>query len=185
MDTANNTAARYSRGAIALHWIVALMIMLNFALAWISEDLSKDDRAVMLGNHKAIGIIILMLTVVGLIWRLTHKVPPLVETLKTWEAALSKVTHALIYFLMLAIPLAGWALSSAWGKGKPVSIFGLFDFPALPVGSDKPTVDMFYELHEITGTLMLVLLALHVGAALKHQFFDKDGTMRRMVPWIK
>lgn len=185
MDTATASAARYSRGAIALHWIIALMIMLNFALAWISEDLPKEDRAALLGNHKAIGITILLLTVLRIVWRLTHKAPPLVETLKTWEAALSKVTHALFYVLMLAIPLAGWALSSAWSKGKPVSMFGLFDVPALPVGSDKPTVEMFGELHENAATIMLVLLALHVGAALKHQLIDKDGTLRRMVPWIK
>jgi cytochrome b561 len=185
MDTTHISAARYSRGAIALHWIIALMIMLNFALAWISEDLPKEDRAVMLGNHKAIGITILALTVLRILWRLTHKAPPLVETLKAWEAALSKVTHALFYLLMLAIPIAGWGLSSAWGKGKPVSIFGLFDVPALPVGSDKPTVEMFGELHEVAATIMLVLLALHIGAAIKHHWIDKDGTLRRMVPWIR
>jgi cytochrome b561 len=185
MDTAPNSAARYSRGAIALHWIIALLIVLNFVVAWLSEDMPKQDAAIMMGNHKAIGITILALTVVRIAWKLTHKSPPLVETLKAWEAALAKVTHGLMYLLMLAIPLAGWGLSSAWGKGKPVSIFGMFDVPALPVGSDKPTVDMFHELHEITATLMLVLFVLHVGAALKHHLVDKDSTLRRMVPWMK
>ncbi|HQV03965.1 MULTISPECIES: cytochrome b [unclassified Novosphingobium] len=185
MDTAPNSAARYSRGAIALHWIIALLIVLNFVVAWLSEDMPKEDAAIMMGNHKAIGITILALTAVRIIWKLTHKTPPLVETLKAWEAALAKVTHGLMYLLMLAIPLAGWGLSSAWGKGKPVSMFGLFDVPALPVGSDKPTVGMFHELHEITATLMLVLFALHVGAALKHHLVDKDSTLRRMVPWMK
>jgi cytochrome b561 len=185
MDTANPSAARYSRGAIALHWIIALLIVTNFGLAWVAEDLPDEQRYALIGNHKAIGIIVLLLTGLRIIWRLTHKAPPLVDTLKAWEAALSKVTHALFYLLMLAIPLAGWGLSSAYGKGKPVSIFGLFNFPALPVASDKPTVGMFGELHEITTTIMLVLLALHVGAALKHHFIDKDGTVRRMVPWLK
>ena len=185
MDTASLPLARYSRGAIALHWIIALLIALNFGAAWIAEDMSKQDAALVMGNHKAIGITVLVLTILRIVWKLTHPAPPLIETLKAWEAALAKVVHVLFYGLMLAIPLAGWALHSAFGQGKPVSIFGLFNVPALPVGSDKPTVSMFGELHEITATLMLVLFALHIGAALKHQIVDKDGTMRRMVPWLK
>lgn len=185
MDTAPNSAARYSRGAIALHWIIALLIVLNFVVAWMAEDMPKEDMAVMMGNHKAIGISILVLTLIRIGWKLTHKAPPLIESLKAWEAALAKVTHGLMYLLMLAIPIAGWGLSSSASNGKPVSMFGLFDVPALPVGSDKPTVGMFHELHEITATLMLVLFVLHVGAALKHHLVDKDGTLRRIVPWIR
>ncbi len=185
MDTATLPLARYSRGAIALHWIIALLIALNFAAAWVAEDMPKPDAALVMANHKAIGITVLVLTVLRIVWKLAHPAPPLVETLKAWEAALAKVTHVLLYGLMLAIPLAGWGLHSAFGQGKPVSIFGLFNVPALPVGSDKPTIGMFHELHEITATLMLVLFAIHVGAALKHHFVDKDGTMRRMVPFLK
>lgn len=185
MDTAASSAARYSRGAIALHWIIALLIVLNFVVAWLAEDAPKEDAAVMMGNHKAIGITILALTVARIVWRLTHKAPPLLESLKAWEAALAKVTHGLFYLLMIAIPVAGWGLASAYGKGKPVSMFGLFDVPALPVGHDKATVGMFHDLHEVTATLMLVLFVLHVGAALKHQFLDKDGTLARMLPWAR
>ena len=185
MDTANSLNAHYSRGAIALHWIIAGLIILNFALAWVSEDLPKEDRSAIIGNHKAIGIIILVLTVVRILWRFFRKAPPLVETLKAWEAALSKVVHVLRYGLMLAIPVSGWAMSSSFGKGAPVNMFGLFGFPALPVGHDKATQGMFHEMHEITATLMLVLVIIHVGAALKHHLIDKDGTLRRMVPWMQ
>lgn len=184
MDTVTNSAARYTRGAIALHWIIAALIVLNFTLAWIAEDLPKAERGAMMGNHKAIGLIVLVLTVVRIGWRFTHKAPPLLDTLKTWEAALSKVVHALLYGLMLAIPLAGWGMASIHAKGASTSIFGLFGFPAMPIAQEKSTQDLFHELHEITATLMLVLLALHVAAALKHQLLDKDGTMRRMVPWL-
>jgi cytochrome b561 len=185
MDTTNTSAARYSRGAIALHWIIALLIATNFGLAWVAEDLPDEQKYALIGNHKAIGLIVLVLTVVRIAWRLTHKAPPLLDTLKTWEAALSKVVHVLMYGLMLAIPLAGWGMSSIYAKGAPISIFGLFGFPAMPIAHEKSTQELFYELHEITATIMLVLLALHVGGALKHQFFDKDGTMRRIVPWLK
>lgn len=181
----NASAARYSHGAIALHWIIALLIIGNFIGAWYAEDLPKPERMEVMGYHKANGLLILALTLARIGWRFSHPVPPLVETLKAWEVALAKVTHALFYVLMLAIPLAGWGLVSSAGKGAPVSFFGLFDVPALPVGADKPTIGMFHELHEVGATLMLVLFALHVVAALKHQFMDRDGTLRRMAPWVK
>lgn len=185
MDTTNISAARYSRGAVALHWIIALLIVSNFVLAWVAEDLPDEQKYALIGNHKAIGLTVLVLTVVRIFWRLTHKPPPLLETLKNWEAALSKVVHVLMYGLMLAIPLAGWGMSSIYAKGAPISMFGLFGFPAMPIAHEKSTQELFHELHEITATLMLVLLALHIGAALKHQLIDKDGTMRRMVPGLK
>ncbi|MFO1254136.1 MAG: cytochrome b [Sphingomonadaceae bacterium] len=185
METASTASARYSRGAVALHWLIALLIVLNTLAAFVSEDMSKADRAMVMGNHKAIGITILVLTLARIVWRLMHKAPPLIETLKAWEAALSRVTHAGFYFLMLALPLTGWALSSAFSQGKPVSLFGLVAVPPLPVGSDKPTVGMFHELHEIFAFVMIGLFVLHVAAALKHQWVDKDQTMRRMVPWLK
>lgn len=184
MDTARTSAARYSRGAIVLHWLIAVLIMLNFAAAWISEDMAKADRAMVMGNHKAIGITILLLTILRIVWRVAQRPPAMIETLKAWEAALAKVTHAAFYFLMLAIPLSGWAMSSAFSQGKGVSLFGLFTMPALPVAYDKPTAEMFEEMHEVFATLMLLLFALHVAGALKHHLIDKDGTLRRMVPWI-
>lgn len=180
-----DSAARYSRGAIILHWLIALLIIGNFIGAWISEDLPRDERIVMMGYHKANGVLILLLTLMRIGWRLTHRPPALVATLKAWEAALAKVTHTLFYVLMLAVPLAGLGLHSAFGKGKPVSMFGLFDFPALPVATDKATIGLFGDLHEATATAMLVLFGLHVAAALKHQFLDRDGTLARMLPFLR
>lgn len=185
MENANGSLARYSSGAIALHWLIAVLILGNFVGAWMAEDLPKPERIELMGYHKATGILILLLTVLRIVWRLVHKAPPLVETLKAWEVAVARVTHGLLYFLMLAVPFAGWGLHSSASQGKAVSMFGLFDMPALPVGSDKPTIGVFHEAHEIFATLMLVLFALHVVAALKHHFADKDGTMRRMAPWMK
>lgn len=184
----NNTAAsaaRYSQGAIVMHWLIALMIAANFVIAWSAEDLPKPERMALMNNHKALGLTILALTLLRLVWRATHTPPPLVETLKAWEAALAKVTHSLFYFLMVAIPVAGWGMISASAKGSPIPIFGMFDMPLLPVGKDKAIGDMFHESHEVLATAMLVLLGLHVLAALKHQFIDKDATARRMLPWLR
>lgn len=185
METnAASQAARYSRGAVVMHWLIAVLILMNFAIAWRAEDLPRAEAGVVMGYHKAWGITILLLTLARIAWRLGHKPPPLVESLKAWEAALAKVTHTLFYFLTLAVPLAGWGLHSSFTKGEPVSVFGLFAMPALPVPHDKPTVGMFGEAHEILGVLLLGLFVLHLAAALKHHLVDKDGTMRRIAPWI-
>lgn len=185
MEPSTTAAARYSRGAIVLHWVIAILIMLNFLGAWQAEDLPKAEAMAIMAGHKAMGITILTLSVLRLIWRLAYRPPPLIESLKAWEAAVAKVTHFAFYFLTIAVPLAGWCMHSAGSGGKPVSWFGLFDIPALPVSADKPTTGMFHEMHEIFAFAMLLLIVLHVGAALKHQFLDHDGTMRRVVPWLK
>lgn len=185
MDTTTIAAARYSRGAIALHWTIAVLIVLNIAAAWVSEGMSKADRAMVMGNHKAIGLIILALSLAMLVWRLMHKPPPLVQTLKPWEAVLAKVVHFALYALMIGLPLTGWAMVSGFSKGKPVSIFGLFDVPALPVGVEKAVIENYAGLHTLFGFAMVGLVAVHVAGALKHQFIDRDGTLRRIVPGMR
>ncbi len=180
---ASQSISRYSMGAISFHWLIAALIALNYAAAWYAEDLPKAEHMQVMGNHKAFGIVILVLTVLRIVWRLMHTPPPLLESLKSWEAALAKVTHGLLYVLMLAIPLAGWAMHSAFSGGAPVSLFGLFDFPGLPMAQDKATGGTFHDMHGLLATLMLGLVGLHVLAAFKHQLVDKDGTLRRMLPW--
>jgi len=185
MGTADTASARYSHGIIALHWILAVLILLNFVLVWVSEDLPKPQAAQLTGYHIANGMLILGLSVLRIVLRLTQPPVPFVSTLKTWETALARVVHGLFYFLMLAIPLVGWAMVSAFSGGKPVDFFGLVDLPGLPLAADKAMAGALHEVHEAFALLMLVLLALHVAAALKHRFVDRDGTMRRMAPWMK
>ncbi len=185
MEQTEATFTRYSRGAMAFHWVITLLIVSNFVLVWIAEDKPEAEEARLVGLHMATGVTILALTVLRIVWRFVNPPPPFADTLKAWEIALAKVVHGLFYFLMLAIPLAGWGMVSSFTKGGPISYFGLFDVPALPVGWDKATTDVFHESHEVLATLMLVLIAVHVAGALKHQFFDRDGSMARMAPWMR
>ena len=177
-------AARYSRGAIVLHWLIAVSIWTNIAIAWATEGLPKAERSAWMGTHQALGITILLLTLVRIGWRLTHRPPPMLATLKPWEAKLARFNQFAFYFVMLAIPLSGWAMASAFGKGRPVSMFGLFDFPALPVAGDKPTAELFEQLHGALAFAFLGLFVLHLAGALKHHLIDKDGTLRRMLPFL-
>jgi cytochrome b561 len=181
METLQNRG-RYSSVAIILHWLIAVLIILNFIGAEEAEELKGAERAWAMAGHKAFGITILVLSILRVVWRITHAPPPLPESLKSWEVALSRVVHWLFYILIIAIPLTGWAQHSAYSGGAPVSIFGLFDFPGLPLAKDKATLELFHELHETLAKLMLVLFVLHVAGALKHQFFDKVPSLRRMFP---
>ena len=106
METAGIAGARYGWGAIALHWLIAVLIGLNFAAAWAAEDQPQAIKMQIMGNHKAFGLVILVLSLARIVWRLAHRPPPLADSLKAWEAAIAKVVHSLFYFLMIAIPLS-------------------------------------------------------------------------------
>ena len=185
MDKNAPLGGRYTPVAIALHWLIAALIVLNFIAAWVAEGMPKAQSAAVMANHKAIGLTILAASVVRLVWRLMRGSPPFDERLKAWEVAVARVTHWMFYFLMVGLPLSGWALASSARAGQGVSYFGMLDIPALPVAGDKASVGMYHEFHEVFATIMLALFALHVAAALKHQFIDRDTTMARMVPWLK
>lgn len=185
MATAYPAGKRYTRGAIAFHWTIALLILLNFAAAWSADDLPRAEQQQVMNNHKAIGLLILALSVLRIVWRITHPAPPVAETLRAWEAALARVVHSLFYLLIVAIPLTGWAMVSAGAGGKPVGFFGLFDVPGLPFEANRERAGVFGEVHEMFATLTLFLLALHVAAALKHHFVDRDATLARMIPWLR
>ena len=175
--------SRYSMGAIAFHWIIAILIAVNYVSAWRAEDLPKAAAAQLMGTHKAIGITVLLLTVLRIVWRLVNRPPALSASLKPWEARFARVTHSLFYVLMITVPLAGWIMHSAFLGGASINVFDMFSYPGLPLGQNKAAADVAHELHEITATLMLALIAVHVLGALKHQWIDRDGSLGRMLPW--
>ena len=171
---------RYTDVAILLHWVIALAVIANICFALLTEDLPKPDRAEYMAWHKALGITILALTVLRLLWRLMHRPPPLPKSDPAWMNGLAHLVHGLFYVLLIALPLVVWIGVS--GGGKPVSWFGLFDIPALPIGGGKATSEAAFGAHEVMGFSMIALIVLHVGAALKHQFIDRDNLLARMRP---
>ena len=131
-------------------------------------------------THKALGITILVLTLVRIAWRLSHpKIPP-PAGMPVWQKQAARVSHLLFYGLLIGLPLGGWAASSA--GGRVVEWFGLFPLPMLPVPLDRDLAGTFMDAHELGVKVLYVLLAIHVLAALKHHFVDRDGVLRRMVP---
>jgi cytochrome b561 len=180
MGTAFDAAGltRYSRVAIALHWTIAALIIVNLAIGLLHESLLPGTIPL----HKSIGMLVLALSVVRLLWRLTHRPPPLPLTVKGWEKGLAHAVHWALYLLMILLPLSGWFFTSASPKRYPLSFFGLFPLPPLPVAQDKAVSDIVAERHEQFAWIMIALLVLHVAAALKHRFVDYDRTLDRMLP---
>ena len=173
--------SKYSKTAIALHWALAALIISNFVLASLAEDVARELRGAYMNPHKAIGISILLLSLFRLYWRIGHKPPPLPDAVSGWQAKLGKFVHVLFYFLIIAVPLSGWIMSSAHPQAPPVSYFGLFEV-TLPIGKSESLAGVGHEAHEILTKPLFILIALHILAALKHQFADRLPFIQRMLP---
>lgn len=181
----DRSRTRYSLGAIAFHWSIAALIAGNYALAWIAEDLPREQAMQMMANHKALGVTVLLLSVGRIVWRIVNRPPAFLSSLQPGVATLARLTHGLFYLLMIGVPLAGWLIHSAYTGGAPLNAFGIFDYPGLPVAKDKAGVELAAEVHEILANIMLVLIGLHVLGALKHHWLDRDGSLSRMLPWVR
>ena len=178
-----NTTLRWGSLAQLFHWLVVALIITQFVLISLAEDVPLGgEKIALILRHKSVGITILMLAVLRLTWRWLNPTPALPHTLKPYERFLARFTHAALYVLIFAIPLSGWTMSSA--RNFTVSWFGLFELPNL-VGQDKALYDALHETHEILATALIVVAVLHVLAALKHHFVLKDDVLRRMLPFTR
>lgn len=164
----------YSRVARWLHWTMGLLIIGNL-IGGLIHDVNPQ---LIIPLHKATGILLLALAVVRIVWRMINPAPPLPADMATWERATASFTHALMYALMVLIPLSGWVMSSA--SEYPISFYGLFEVPKFAVVKDSMLYNVTHEGHELLGFAMIALLLLHIGAALRHHFVLKDGLLARM-----
>jgi cytochrome b561 len=176
------TPTRYHGIAIALHWLIALLLICGFALGLYMVDLKfSPQKLSFYSYHKWIGVTVFSFALLRVLWRLTHRPPPLPASVPPWQAAASNATHLLLYVFLLAAPLSGWLYSSA--AGVPTVPFGIAALQ-LP--------DLIEKNRELAGTLKFVhlsitysfaaLVVLHVAAVFKHMLIDRDGIMRRMLP---
>lgn len=173
--------SKYSKVAVALHWTIAALIVTNFVLINMAEGLKGPARATYMIPHMGVGITILLLSLLRLFWRVGHKPPPLPEAIPGWQRSAGRFTHALFYFLIIAVPLTGWLMVSASPKSTGVPYFGLFDI-TLPTGKSEAIAGFGHEGHEILTKPLFFLILLHLLAALKHQFADRLPFLQRMWP---
>ena len=174
------TEPRYTSVAIALHWLIALMILVSFSVGLYMADLSLSPTKLRLYSwHKWAGVTIFTLVLIRCLWRLTHAAPPLTGAMPRWQRTAAQASHYLLYALMIAIPLSGWLMSSA--KGFQTVYFGVLPIPDL-LEKNKELGETLNLLHTSLNYTMIVVVIAHAAGALKHHFIDKDDILRRMLP---
>ena len=189
--TLKNSTARYGTVAMILHWLIAIAIVTLLAVGKYMAELPNSDpnKFFLFQMHKSSGLTVLVLSVARIAWRLMNVVPPPPPSMPMWQRWGASLSHLAFYFLIVVIPLSGWAAASTSSSGVPTLWFGLFEvpnFPGLPEGEAREEVhELSEEVHELLGNLMILLLLVHVGAALKHHFWDRDTVLRRMLPFTK
>lgn len=170
----------YTKVAIAMHWLIALLIFLNLGIGIFMERFPKSAPAhdVVLFYHASIGSLIFMLAVFRLVWRITHRPPALPSSIPSWQQAIAHTLHWILYSLMLLVPLTGYLHRMA--GGHPVSFFGMGFLPVL-IGKNEPLRLLTDTLHVCLVWVLGVLVAGHLGAALKHLLVNRDGVVQRML----
>lgn len=172
---------RYTRTAIGLHWLMALMLIANFSLGVFMVDIPGLTPAKLryFSWHKWAGVTILLVATVRLLWRLGHPAPALPDTMPAWEKLAARTSHALLYVLLFAVPLSGYFYTLS--AGVPVVYFGVIELPVL-IGKDPALKPVLQAVHFWLNMLLAATVALHVLAALKHRLIDHDSVLGRMLP---
>jgi cytochrome b561 len=179
MDAATDT--RYTGIAIVLHWLIALLLLGQFAFGLMLEDIPRGtpERGYYVNLHKSSGILIGILILLRLAWRLTHRPPPLPASMPTWQRQAARFSHAALYLCMLALPLSGYLASNFSKHG--IKFFNVVRWA--PWGPDDKTLyAVFNGAHHLAALLLALLVAVHVLAVAKHMLIDRDGLLLRMWP---
>lgn len=176
----STSVERYDNTAIALHWLMALLIFIAFPLGLYMSDLKLSPTKLQLFSyHKWIGVTVFVLAVIRVIWRATHRPPTLPDSMSRLQQIGSHIVHGFIYVLLFSVPVSGWLMSSA--KGFKTVWFGVLPLPDM-VSKDKELGHLLEIVHQSLNYFLLLLVVLHVAALIKHRFIDKDQILNRMLP---
>jgi cytochrome b561 len=181
-------ANKYTKIAVLLHWLIALLITFNVILGLGLHYVPDSDVRPMIDLHKSFGITVLALAFIRFFWRFTHTPPPLPADYPAWERQLAHAAHVALYGLIFALPITGWVHDSAWSAAAshPMLLYWIIPWFRLGfiTGLDPATKDMVHQLfgqvHTLLGYALYGVVGLHILGALKHQFFDKHRELQRM-----
>ena len=180
---APTTRAHYRAGPALLHWLTAALILVTVPLGALLGDMPRVQATFKYYSiHKWLGVTLFVLTCVRLVLRWRYPPPPLPVSMPVWQQRLSTLVHALLYTLLLALPLVGWVASTA--GGCPLELFTVLPQPA-PVDKSTALSELLSGVHSVLAWTLVTLLALHLAAVLKHQFFDRDHVLARMVDGLR
>jgi cytochrome b561 len=177
-------ASAYGATAIGLHWIIALLIFAAFGLGLYMTGIPGLSmlKLKLFSWHKWIGVTVFAFAVLRVLWRATHRAPAPAAGTPAWQAKAAHVAHVLLYVLILVVPITGYLYSSA--AGVPVVYLGIWPLPALIEKNDE-LKEILKLVHIWLNYLMAAIVVIHAAAALKHQFIERDGTLARMLPFLK
>lgn len=176
-------AQQYTRTAIGLHWIMAILIFATFGLGLTVSDMTFSPTALKyISYHKWLGVTVFVFAVLRVLWRLTHAAPALEDSLSRVEKFAANAAHHLLYILIFAVPLSGYFYSLA--AGFPVVYLGVLPLPVF-IEPNSELAGTLKSLHQILVYTMVAIVGLHVAGALKHYVIDRDGTLARMLPFLK
>jgi cytochrome b561 len=169
---------------------MAALIVVNVCLGFGHEPVVRPVSMQMMWFHKSIGLTVLLLAVFRLIWRLTHRIPALPDHMPAWEKWSARISHWLLYAAMIALPLVGWLMMSASPRNAPIPFWGLEapklpGFAAMDMAMRKAQAHTYGERHEQLAWILIVLVTIHVAAALRHHFWNKDFVLHHMIPAVK
>ena len=175
--------AGWTRTAIALHWLIALLMICAFGLGWVMTDIHgiTPTKLRYYSWHKWLGVTVFAFAALRVLWRATHRAPP-PPAMPAWQRQAAHGVHGLLYLLMFAVPLSGYLFSSA--ANVQVVYLGIVPLPML-IAPDPALKTVLRDVHVALNYTLAVLVVLHVAAALKHQWFDRDGLLSRMIPFIR
>jgi len=179
-----SSAAGYGATAIGLHWIIALMIFAAFALGLYMTGIPGLSmlKLKLFSWHKWLGVTVFAVAVLRVLWRATHRAPAPAAGTPAWQAAAAHGAHMLLYMLILVVPVTGYLYSCA--AGVPVVYLGIVPLPSL-IGPDDALKEILKQTHIWLNYLMAAIVVIHAAAAIKHQFIERDGTLARMLPFLK
>lgn len=178
---ANIGVQRYDRVAIALHWLVALGVFIMIGLGWYMVDIPKNTppRGFFYNLHKSIGVTVGLIVLIRVWWRWTHKPPSLPSGTANWVVNASRLSHGLLYALLVLMPVAGFTASNFTKYG--VTYFGLFKIGPL-FAENKILYELFQGIHHAASEVLVIVICIHIAGALKHLLIDRDGVFFRMLP---
>ena len=171
---------KYTGFAILMHWVLAVALFCQIGLGLRMGDIPKGDpsRAYWFNMHKSVGLVLAVLILVRIWWRAKNTPPPLPGSMKRWEVIASKASHHLLYLCMVVMPLSGYIGSNFTKYG--VKFFGI---PLAPWGTDDKNIyAVFNGIHEFCADVLIVVIVVHVLAAIKHRVIDRDTVFQRMLP---
>jgi cytochrome b561 len=184
------TSTKYTKTAIFLHWLVALLLIANVVLGWTAEIFPEERIRLAIDTHKSLGITVLGLVLLRILWRMGHPPPALPHAFGRTERVLATLGHVGLYALMLGIPLSGWMHDSAWKDAAthPMQLFYTVPWPRIGLITElqapfkEQLHDLFGLVHTYLNWGLVALFAIHLGAVLKHHLQDSEPVLDRMLP---